>query len=213
MPGRILSARRALVCVVVGVVVGTATGVLVAPRLGPLAGWCSAGVVALVWVWRLCWPLDRDGTERVAREESSSRVTDDAIVVACLASIVAVVVALTQSSSQDPDAASVALIVLGVLGTIVAWALVNTVYALKYARLYFLDRREDGLDFKQASAPRYSDFAFLAFTIGMSYAVADIEPASSDIRRRALPHALLSYFFGTVLIAVAINLVTNLAQG
>jgi uncharacterized membrane protein len=213
MSGRILSARRALVCVLVGAVVGTATGVLVAPRLGPLAGWCTAGTLALVWVWRLCWPLDRDGTERVAREESSSRVTDDAIVVACLASIAAVVVALTQSSSQDPDAASVALIILGVLGTIVAWALVNTVYALKYARLYFVDQHEEGLDFNQQSSPRYSDFAFLAFTVGMSYAVADIEPASSDLRRRALPHALLSYFFGTVLIAVAINLVTNLAQG
>jgi uncharacterized membrane protein len=46
----------------------------------------------------------------------------------------------------------------------------------------------------------------------MSYAVADTEPNSSDTRRKALPHALLSYLFGTVLIAVAINLVTNLGQ-
>lgn len=213
MSGRILSARRALVCLAVGAVVGTLTGVLAAPRLGPLAGWCTAGTLALVWVWRLCWPMDRDGTERMAREESSSRVTDDTVVLACLASIVAVAVALTQSSSQDPDAASVALIVLGVLAWMIAWALVNTVYALKYARLYFVDQGEEGLDFKQPAPPRYSDFAFLAFTVGMSYAVADIEPSSSDIRRKALPHALLSYFFGTVLIAVAINLVTNLAQG
>ncbi|SER06478.1 DUF1345 domain-containing protein [Microlunatus flavus] len=213
MSGRILSARRALVCVAVGTVVGLVAGLVADARLGPLAGWCAAGTLALVWVWRLCWPMDRDGTERVAREESSSRVTDDAVVVACLASVVAVVVALTQSSSQDPDAASVALIILGVLATMVAWALVNTVYALKYARLYFVDQSEDGLDFQQATSPRYSDFAFLAFTVGMSFAVADIEPTSSDMRRSALPHALLSYFFGTVLIAVAINLVTNLAQG
>ena len=123
------------------------------------------------------------------------------------------VVALTQSSSSDPDPVSVALIVLGVLGTIVAWGLVNTVYALKYARLYFLDQQERGLDFNQSASPRYSDFAFLAFTVCMSYAVADIEPTTRDIRRKALPHALLSYLFGTVLIAVAINLVTNLAQG
>lgn len=213
LSGRILSARRALACVAAGAVMGVVVGLVADARLGPLAGWCTAGTLALVWAWRLCWPLDRDGTERVAREESSSRVTDDAIVVACLASIVAVLVALTQSSSQDPDAASVALIILGVLGTMVAWALVNTVYAFKYARLYFVDQHEEGLDFKQPASPRYSDFAFLAFTVGMSFAVADIEPTSSDVRRRALPHALLSYFFGTVLIAVAINLVTNLAQG
>lgn len=47
----------------------------------------------------------------------------------------------------------------------------------------------------------------------MSYAAPEVEPDDSETRRKALPHALLSYFFGTVLIAVAINLVTNLGQG
>jgi uncharacterized membrane protein len=209
---QILSARRALVCVAIGAVVGAVVAVAVAPRLGPLAAWGTAGLVALVWVWRICWPQDPAGTERLAREESSSRVTDDAIVTACLASIAAVVVALTQSSNQTGDAVSAALIILGVLGTIVAWALVNTVYAFKYARMYYLDHREGGFDFKQESQPRYSDFAYVAFTIGMSFAVAEVEPTSSDTRRKALPHALLSYLFGTILIAVAINLVTNLGQ-
>ena len=64
----------------------------------------------------------------------------------------------------------------------------------------------------RTAQPTYSDFAYLAFTIGMSFAVSDIEPTSSDTRRKALPHALLSYLFGTILIAVAINLVTNLGQ-
>jgi uncharacterized membrane protein len=213
MAGRILSARRALVCAAIGAVAGVVVAVAVAPRLGPLVGWCTAGLVALVWVWRICWPQDSAGTERLAREESSSRVTDDAIITACIASIGAVVIALIQSRSQTGDAISVALVILGVLGTVMAWALVNTVYAFKYARLYFLDHREGGFDFKQDTPPTYSDFAYLAFTVGMSFAVAEVEPTSSDTRRKALPHALLSYLFGTVLIAVAINLVTNLGQG
>ena len=212
MAGRILSARRALVCVAVGAVAGIVAAVAAAPRLGPLVAWCTAGLIALGWVWRICWPQDSAGTERLAREESSSRVTDDAIITACLASIGAVVVALIQSRDQTGDATSVALVILGVLGTMVAWALVNTVYAFKYARMYFLDHREGGFDFNQESPPTYSDFAYLAFTIGMSYTVADIEPNSSDTRRKALPHAFLSYLFGTILIAVAINLVTNLGQ-
>ena len=85
-------------------------------------------------------------------------------------------------------------------------------YAFKYARLCFLDHQEGGLDFNQEARPTYSDFAFLAFTIAMSYAVADIEPNTTETRRKALPHALLSYLFGTVLIAVSINLVTNRGQ-
>jgi uncharacterized membrane protein len=198
---RILSGRRALARVLVGVVAGIISALAVAPRLAPLVGWCTAGLVALVWVWRICWPQDPAGTERLAREESSSHVTDDAIITACLASIAAMVIALVQSDNQTGDPISVALVILGVLGTIVAWALVNTVYALKYASSYFLDQRESGFDFKQDASPTYSDFAYFAFTIGMSYAVAEVEPTSTQTRRKALPHALLSYLFGTVLIA------------
>ncbi|WP_285117264.1 DUF1345 domain-containing protein [Leifsonia sp. fls2-241-R2A-40a] len=213
MSSRILSARRALVCVAVGAVAGTAAALLIAPRVGPLVGWCTAGIVALVWVWRICWPKDSAGTERLAREESSTHVTDDAIILACLASIAAVVVSVVQSSNRSGDAISIALIILGVLGTMVAWALVNTVYAFKYARMYFVDHQEGGFDFNQGTEPTYSDFAYLAFTIGMSYGVSEVEPNTTGTRRKALLHALLSYFFGTVLIAVAINLVTSLGHG
>ena len=211
MAGRILSTRRALICVGYGAVTGTIAALAIDPRLGPLVGWCTAGVAALVWVWRICWPKDSAGTERLAREESSTRVTDDAIVAACLASIAAVAVSVIQSGNRG-DPVSIALVILGVLGTMVAWALVNTVYAFKYARMYFVDHHGSGFDFNQASSPTYSDFAYLAFTIGMSYGVSEVEPNAVGTRRKALMHALLSYFFGTVLIAVSINLVTSLGS-
>jgi uncharacterized membrane protein len=207
MSGRILSARRTAVCAVAG-----AIGALLSPAVAPLVAWCTAGLIALIWVWHICWRQDPAGTRRLAREESASRVTDDAIVAACLASIAAVVLALIQSRTLGGDSLSVLLVILGVLATMVAWALVNTVYALKYARMHYLDHQNDGFDLKQEADPTYSDFAYFAFTIGMSYAGPEIEPIDTEIRRKALLHALLSYFFGTVLIAVAINLVTNLGQ-
>jgi uncharacterized membrane protein len=46
----------------------------------------------------------------------------------------------------------------------------------------------------------------------MTFAVAETAPTTSAIRRAVLGHALLSYVFGTGMLAVAINLVTNLAQ-
>ena len=78
--------------------------------------------------------------------------------------------------------------------------------------LYYLDHhRKAGFDLNQRARSRPTAISrYFAFTIGMSYAVSDIEPASTTIRRKALPHALMSYLFGTMLIAVAINLVTNL---
>ena len=213
MSDRILSLGRIGVCVGAGAAVGALVWAVASPALAPLAAWNTAGVLALIWVWKICWRQDADGTQRLAREESSTRATDNAIVAAGFASIAAVVLALTQSRSQSGDPLSVALVVLGVLGTMVAWALVNTVYALKYARMYYLDHQNGGIDVRQDGEPTYSDFAYFAFTIGMSYASPEIEPISTQVRRKAFLHALLSYFYGTVLIAVAINLVTNLGQG
>jgi uncharacterized membrane protein len=76
--------------------------------------------------------------------------------------------------------------------------------------MYFLDE-DGGIDFKQSEPPSYTDFAYLAFTVGMSFAVSDTEPTNTRMRRLALGHALLSYGFGTGLLAAIINLLTNLA--
>ncbi len=210
--GRVLSARRTLISLAAGLLVAAAVALLAAPELAALAAWTVACAVLLAWVWRVCWNRDAAATEELAEEENRSHSTDTWVLLAALASLAAVVVALVQSSSQQ-DATSVAAVLLSVLAVILSWALVNTVFAFKYARLYYVDEPDaEGIDFKQRQPPAYSDFAYLAFTIGMSFAVSDTEPASTRIRRVALGHALLSYLFGTGVLAVAINLVTNLGQ-
>jgi uncharacterized membrane protein len=210
--GRILSARRALLCLAAGVLAGSVIGLLWSPVLSPLTGWSVASGCALAWVWSIGWPQDAEATERLAEEESRSRSTDTWVLLACVASLVAVAVALVQSSSRK-DATAVAAVLLSVLGVILAWALVNTVFALKYARMYYLGEPDQaGIDFKAVQAPCYADFAYMAFTVGMSFAVSETEPDSTATRKVALGHALLSYAFGTGVLAVAINLVTNLGQ-
>ena len=69
-----------------------------------------------------------------------------------------------------------------------------------------------GIDFAGAGPPGYADFAYLAFTIGMTFQVSDTAVRTPALRRTVLRHALLSYLFGTVVIAVGVNLVTNLGQ-
>jgi uncharacterized membrane protein len=93
----------------------------------------------------------------------------------------------------------------------ISWALVHTVFTLKYAQLFYAAPR-GGVDFNQPDDPRYSDFAYLAFTIGMTFQVSDTDIGRSDIRRAALRQALLSYPLGAVVIAASINLVSGLAK-
>ena len=100
-----------------------------------------------------------------------------------------------------------ALPTIAMLASVVAsWAAIHTVFALRYARLYLTDGA-GGIDFHQDEPPRYSDFAYMAATIGMSFAISDTDLGSADLRRTALPHALLSYLFGTVIIALVISVI------
>jgi uncharacterized membrane protein len=210
--GRLLSLRRSLASLTIGLASGLLVAVLATPRLLPLTTWTVTVAVLLTWVWTVSWPLDPEGTKRVAEQEITTRSTDVWLLAAAVTSLAVVVVALVQSSSKR-DASAVASVLLSVLSVTLSWALVNTVYAFKYARLYYLDEPDaGGIDFKQVHPPTYSDFAYLAFTVGMSFAVSETEPTSTRIRRVALGHALLSYAFGTGVLAVAINLVTNLGQ-
>jgi uncharacterized membrane protein len=210
--GRLLSAHRALVSLSAGLATGVMVGLLATPRLIPLVSWTVTIAVLLTWVWRMSWPQDSEGTKRLAEQESRTRSTDVWLLAAAVASLAVVVLALVQSSNQR-NATAVASVILSVVSVALSWALVNTVYAFKYARLYYLDEPDArGIDFKQDDPPTYSDFAYMAFTVGMSFAVSETEPTDTRTRRVALGHALLSYAFGTGVLAVAINLVTNLGQ-
>ena len=102
----------------------------------------------------------------------------------------------------------VIITVVASMTVILSWATVHTVFTLRYARLYYA--LGGGIDFHEERAPAYGDFAYLAFTIGMTYQVSDTTIASRTIRRTALHHAYMSYLFGTVVVAMTINVIASL---
>ena len=202
--------RKALIAAAIGIVVALAPVLLGAPELAPLIGWAVAGGFFLTWSWAKAWPADPEETRELAlHEDRSRRLVDTLIIGATFASLVAVVFALIRSQEKDPIGVTAAI--LAAVGVAVAWALVNTVYAFKYARMYYHDERHR-FSFNQEEEPSYSDFAYAAFSIGMAYNASNVNESSTPSRRIALGHALLSYFFGTFVVAVAINLVTSLGQ-
>jgi len=97
------------------------------------------------------------------------------------------------------------------VSVVVSWAVVHTLFLLKYARLYY-GTPEGGVDFTGHGRPQYSDFAYLAFTIGMTFQVSDTSLQTKELRATVLKQALLSYVFGTVIIATTINTVVSLSS-
>ncbi|WP_320538090.1 DUF1345 domain-containing protein [Pseudarthrobacter sp. IC2-21] len=202
--------RKALMSAIIGLVIAFVPALFGAPELGPLIGWSAAGGVFLAWAWTKAWPAGPEATGELARHEGQSRrLVDSLIISATFISLVAVVFALIRS--QQKDFIGVAAAILAALGVVLAWALVNTVYAFKYARMYYHDDRHH-FRFNQDEDPSYSDFAYAAFSTGMSYNASNVNESSTPSRRISLGHALLSYFFATFVVAVAINLVVSLGQ-
>jgi uncharacterized membrane protein len=82
---------------------------------------------------------------------------------------------------------------------------------LRYAKLYYVDDN-GGVSFNQDEPPQYTDFAYLAFTLGATFQVSDTNLEKHNIRVTVLRHALLSYLFGSVILAATVNLVAGLAN-
>ena len=96
-----------------------------------------------------------------------------------------------------------------VVSVLLARAVVHTIFALRYARLFYA-LPVGGLGFGEDDPPDYADFAYVAFTIGMTFQVSDTEISKRPIRRAAIHHALLSYVFGTMILGIIINSIAAL---
>jgi uncharacterized membrane protein len=195
----------------VGLVVGIGLGLFNLWQFSAITGWCAAALTYLLWVWLSIGKLDAPGTEEHATREDPARGTTDILVLfASVASLVAVVVLLAQAKSENGVGKELVPI-LGIASVVLSWFLVHTLFTLRYARLFYTGRN-GGIDFNQKDDPRYIDFAYLAFTLGMTFQVSDTSIQNFAIRSTALRHGLLSYLFGSVILAATINLVAGLAS-
>lgn len=212
MDGHLPAVIQLLVMGLVGVLAGGLFTLVSSPGLGPLVGWNAAALSWLVLVWRTLWPLDGERTARLASLKDPNRATRDALLlVACLASLLAVAVMLIFAQSVPPGPRRDAYGGLGMASVLLSWLVVQTVYTTRYARIYYTGP-DGGVMFNQSERPRFSDFAYLAFTVGMTFQISDTNLTSNEMRTTVLRHSLLSYLFGTVIIATTVNLVAGLAK-
>jgi uncharacterized membrane protein len=179
------------------------------PVVVVLAGWDIAAVIYLIRVWVAVGPMNAEVTARMARgEDPSNPVAELVVLVASVAALVAVGFALVKAG-ETTGGEKALLIGVGAISVVMSWLVVHTVYMLKYARSYY-GEPTGGIDFNERDRPAYLDFAYFTFTIGMTFQVSDTNITTKGIRRLALRHALLSYLFGAVILATAINVFASL---
>lgn len=177
--------------------------------LALLIGWLSASLTYIVWVWFRIGRMGASQTaEHATREDPSRPLADALLVIASIASLAIVAFVLVRQDSIS-SVGSVVIGALAIASVAVSWFLIHTLFTLRYASLYY-DGTPGGVDFNQKEQPDYGDFAYLAFTLGMTYQVSDTSLNRREFRVTALRHALVSYLFGAVILATIINLVASL---
>jgi uncharacterized membrane protein len=176
-----------------------------------LLGWGAAALVYLTFIWTAVGGLDAEATGGAAKADDASRPEADAVMLgAGTASLLAVGFTLAEAGDSTGTHRAL-LIALALVSVVLAWASVHTIYALRYARLYYGDS-PGGIDFNDSERPSYLDFFYVALTVGMTSQVSDTSLTSSTVRRTAIRHALLSYLFATVVVALTINVVATLIR-
>jgi uncharacterized membrane protein len=182
-----------------------------------IAAWdtFAFSVLVLAWFTILTTPIHRLRTR--AKEQDISRFLAFLfIVVAACAALFAVGFLISVNKGQMRGHFTVHLI-LGLVTVILAWSVMQTVFGLRYAHVFYgdddqpgKDRHAGGLTFPGERLPDYFDFAYFSFVVGMTCQVSDVQITSRRMRRLTLVHSVLSFGFNTLILALLINTVSGL---
>jgi uncharacterized membrane protein len=206
------SARgRVAFSVATGVVAAFAVAWLVPWQVTVLVAWDVAALATLIRVWSEIWWYDAVQTREWAMLEDNTRPGAELLLVgAGVVSLVGVGFAFLKAE-EGGGYQEVLLEAMGIATIAISWLIVHTTFTLRYARLYYTDP-VGGINYKQGAqyAPDYRDFAYTAFTIGMTYQVSDTDITNRKLRHVVLRHALVSFVFGAVIIGATVNIVAGL---
>jgi len=140
---------------------------------------------------------------RVAKQDAGRwGVLWGGVVVSAVA-VVALGVELGASQSG-----SIAEIAFAAASLVLSWCFLNTMFALHYAHEYY-SGKDKALIFPGSEEPDYWDFMYFAFVLGMTFQVSDVAIARHGVRRVALVHGIIAFFFDVFILALSVNVVAG----
>lgn len=213
-----LSTRHLRGALLLATLVGAGAAALLRGRLGyelvVAVAW-DIGVLVFLLVMLAVTSryTEAEMAKKVQHRAPSSKLVAGTAFSSALFGIYAIVLLL--SAAGDDERLKVAHLGIGLLTTLLSWALVHFLFALEYAKLYYMAGSPDGapckgLAFPGGHEPDYADFLYFAFIIGVACQTADVSITSRTMRRRSLLHGLIAFLFNTMILAAAINVAASL---
>jgi uncharacterized membrane protein len=175
-----------------------------------IVAWDAGCAVYLVAVLTMMLRATIERMERRAKIQDENRL---AILTLCVAAVCVTLFAIGYEmhvAKAAQQAAAGWRLGLAALTIVLSWGFTHTIFALHYAHEYYEDPKKPRLIFPGGVSPDYTDFLYYAFVVGMTFQVSDVQVAERELRRLTLVHGVLSFFFNTVILALAINLAAGL---
>jgi uncharacterized membrane protein len=180
-----------------------------------LAGWNGAIfiLVPLTYFWMR--KLDAKALRaKYVEEDPTAPVILVVTVIGALLSVLGII-ALLSTAKQVAPGVRAAHFLLACLTIVNSWALVHTMFTLRYADMFYsvLDNDPPPLSFPDTAEPLFWDFVYFSFTIGVACQTADVSTRQTDMRRTVTIHALISFVFNLAILGFAINVSAGLLNG
>ncbi|MEQ1952947.1 DUF1345 domain-containing protein [Mesorhizobium yinganensis] len=187
---------------------------LIAPAYAVTA---AANVFFLAYLVQSAVKLRRLSASYLHKHAARVDVPEWVIFVVTLFAVAVTVISLFRliNAADHPTVLQLALALASVA---LGWVTVHTMAAFHYAHVYWapVHRRSDGvamrhggLEFPQTPEPCGYEFVYFAFVIGMTAQTSDVVITNTDMRKLNMLHAVVSFFFNTVLVAAAVNLAVS----
>lgn len=200
-------------------VVGAVAALLAAALHSDL--WIEAGAIGFFAVY-LIVTLGRLGQLTPKHLRAHADESDTPGYVILVLAVVIVIAALTSLflllNAGAPDRLQVTL---GVVALVLSWLGLHAMLAFHYAYEYYdtdmtsppdkdgRRRHVGGLTFPGSELPDALSFLYFSFVVAMTAQVSDVMVTSNAMRRLVLLHGILAFFFNTVILAIAVNVVVS----
>ncbi len=191
------------------------TGTDVATRC--LIGWDICVIILLLGMcWMMATTSVPDLRVKAAEQDETAPVILGLMLALVAASLFGILAEMRNARTATGDTMVLAVLPIGTL--VLSWLCMHMEFATHYAHRYYVDHAggeppRPGLIFPETSAePGYPEFVYFAFCIGMTYQVSDVVTGTRKFRALVTLHAVLSFFYNTFVLALAVNLFSGLSS-
>lgn len=165
---------------------------------------------ALIFLMSIVWMFGRSPVAVIRARVAEQDAGRWGVLISGVA-VTAVAVVSLGIELHAADSGAIPMVVLGAASLVLSWCFLNTMFGLHYAHEYYSGSSEKhkALAFPGDCEPDYWDFMYFAFVLGMTFQVSDVQIQRRSVRRVALAHGIVAFFFDVFILALSVNVVAG----